>query len=817
MNNKETNIPVAMNRQLAHVDYKTGRCQSIKEHVENILLFSKNICQLPMLESLIKLAKMLHDAGKLGTENQDDFESIQKLGDQAHKHGLDHSTAGGRMALELIKVGPVAEFVSTLIYFHHGMEDCINLETGQSLQERRLKKEIEYDHIKECFFQIYDKEMLERCGEEAVQSYRKIYEEIKGFVKTCDSSGKNCGAASFYRGMYLRVALSLLIDADWTDTACFFQGVPLSERISMEETQSIWQECIHNFEQYLESEIQNNPVNGNQLNSFRQEISDSCRKAAEMDQKLYRLTVPTGAGKTLSSLRFALYHAKREQKRHIIYIAPFNSILEQNAEEIRKATGMPAVVLEHHCNVICEEGEEEKYRSLTETWDAPIIVTTAVQVLNTLFSAQKSCIRRMHNLCNSIIIFDEVQAFPVKCTELFNLAVNFLSQFCETTVVLCSATQPTLASLKENNICECQEMVGEAEKYAKAFKRVEIIDETKLLGKMEIEDLRDFTLERAEEYQSVLVIVNTIQCAFEVFKKLEGTCNEEYEIFHLSNNMCPQHKLDVLKDIKKALKDKTKKVICISTQVVEAGVNFSFGCVIRSKAGLDNVIQAAGRCNRHKELGRMGAVYIVQMSEKAEKLEHLKEIQNAQAALQKVLDDFKNNPERFNYALDSEVAVKAYYLNYRSQLSVDETKFPVKVYGAETTLVGLLDTNETGRQQYYRAHNKKNMQTRLPQAFLTAGKNFEAIANDHKVKIVVPYGAEAGLLLDELTKTEMETEKKKILRRLQRYTVGISECRKNGLKNAIYENSEGILVLCDGYYSETLGVVDEPEWGLCTI
>lgn len=174
MNNKETNIPVAMNRQLAHVDYKTGRCQSMKEHVENILLFSKNICQLPMLESLIKLAKMLHDAGKLGTENQDDFESILKLGDQAHKHGLDHSTAGGRMALELIKVGPVAEFVSTLIYSHHGMEDCINLETGQSLQERRLKKEIEYDHIKECFFQIYDKEMLERCGEEAVQSYRKI-------------------------------------------------------------------------------------------------------------------------------------------------------------------------------------------------------------------------------------------------------------------------------------------------------------------------------------------------------------------------------------------------------------------------------------------------------------------------------------------------------------------------------------------------------------------------------------------------------------------------------------------------------------------
>ena len=123
--------------------------------------------------------------------------------------------------------------------------------------------------------------------------------------------------------------------------------------------------------------------------------------------------------------------------------------------------------------MICEEGEEEKYRNLTEIWDSPIIVTTAVQILNTLFSDQKSCIRRMHNLCNSVIIFDEVQAIPVKCTELFNLAVNFLSQFCGTTVVLCSATQPTLASLEENNICRCVEMSGESEKYAKAFKRVE--------------------------------------------------------------------------------------------------------------------------------------------------------------------------------------------------------------------------------------------------------------------------------------------------------------------------------------------------------
>ena len=452
MKDKEISIPETEECTLAHVDYETQRIQSMQEHAGNVAFFSSNVCELPELKNLVELAGNLHDAGKLGTENQDDFKNILKLGDQVHKHGLDHSTAGGRIALELIKERPVSEFISTLIYFHHGMEDCINLENGQSLQERRVKKEIEYEYIKEKFFQIYDIKMLQKSGEEAIQSYQEIFNKINEFVKNHDSSGKKYGSRYFYRGMYLRTALSLLIDGDWTDTACFFQDIPLSKRISQEETQEIWQKCIHNFEEYLKNEIQNNPDNGNQLNSFRQEISDSCRKAAETDQKLYRLTVPTGAGKTLSSLRFALYHARKEQKNRIIYIAPFTSILEQNAEEIRKATGLPSAVLEHHCNVICEEGEEEKYRNLTETWDSPIIVTTAVQILNTLFSDQKSCIRRIHNLCNSIIIFDEVQAIPVKCTELFNLAVNFLSQFCRTTVVLCSATQPTLASLEENNI-----------------------------------------------------------------------------------------------------------------------------------------------------------------------------------------------------------------------------------------------------------------------------------------------------------------------------------------------------------------------------
>ena len=420
----------------------------------------------------------------------------------------------------------------------------------------------------------------------------------------------------------------------------------------------------------------------------------------------------------------------------------------------------------------------------------------------------------MHTLCNSIIIFDEVQAIPVKCMELFNLAVNFLTQFCGTTVVLCSATQPTLVPIKENNICECIEMAGRPEKYADAFKRTDIKDATELYpGGMEIEDLSEFVKEKTEQYQSTLVILNTTACAMNTFQQLKEICPQEYNLFHLSNNMCPQHKLDTLKAIKQILNEQSKKIICVSTQVVEAGVNFSFGCVVRSKAGLDNIIQAAGRCNRHKELGRMGTVFIVQMSKEAERLSHLQEIRNVQAALQKVLEDYKNNSLKFRDTLDSEEAIKSYYLNYYSQLRTNETKFLIDKQ--TTTIIELLGENKVGQLQYIRRNGEK-VKTKLPQAFLTAGQAFEVISNDYKVSVVVPYNDEARELLDKLSQDYLEIEEqKKILKKLQRYTVGISEKRKEKLGNAKYEICNGeILVLCDGYYDKEVGVVDEPNMEL---
>lgn len=805
------------NEYLAHVDWSSGRRQSMKEHSDNVAFLASEMCMLPELRDFAWMVGKLHDAGKLGSENQQDFENILLHGDGVHRNDLDHSTAGGWIGEDLIEkmiedprvYKAVAELLSNAIYFHHGIGDCISLKTGELVTEQRRRKEIAYEEIDQRFFQIYDRKVLEEKCVDLRKAYLQIDKKIDSFKRKYNMPKNNCGTPYFYMGMYLRVLLSLLIDADWTDTACFFQNEPLKTRIPSEEMQRIWEKTTLYFENYLVAEVEGNPDNGSALNQIRQKISETCRDVAKTEENLYRLTVPTGAGKTLSSLRFALHHAKEKKKQHIFYVAPFNAILEQNAEGIRKATGNPEIVLEHHCNVVCEEGEEEKYRSLTETWDVPIIVTTAVQMLNTLFSDKKSSIRRMHTLCNSIIIFDEVQAIPVRCMELFHLAVNFLSKFCNTTIILCSATQPSLAKLQENNICPCKEMVDHMEMYQEQFRRTSIIDGTKLQDRaMTIENLADFAWQNTEQYHSTLCIVNTTAAAFQLFQELKRNCTEDYNIYHLSNNMCPQHKLDTLEQIRKGLKDRQRKIICVSTQLVEAGVNFSFGCVIRSKAGLDNVIQAAGRCNRHKEFTQLGAVYIVDISKDVEKLDKLYEIAAAQQALQKTLDDFDANPEYFHQCLDSEQAVTEYYRNYQDQIRLNETKFPVPEY--DTTLVELLGKNKTGTSQYCRTHGMKKSETRIPQAFATAGKIFEVIEDNHKVNVVVPYCEEARELVEELVACE-NSDGSKIIRKLQRYTVGITIQRKENLSNAIHEYYDGkIFMLADGYYDNEVGVVDEP-------
>ena len=729
----------------------------------------------------------------------------------------DHTTAGGQIIQEIFPGTLLSEMIQIAIYSHHGLKDCISIiDSSILLRQRKEKaKKLPIEEAKDYFYQTVEpSEFARRCAGAREES-KLIPGKIKDTMKSWDKP-ELYGNRDFFLGMYERILLSLLIDADRRDTEDFMTGdgkaVCQPEEYPPEKLQDVWRICMEHVEKKY---AQFTDKSG--INRYRSEISDGCMKQALKNIRLYCLTVPTGSGKTLSSLRFAVRHALEYQKRRIIYVAPYQSILDQNAEEIRRALDYPGIVLEHHCNIILETEEEQAYYDrVTEDWALPVIVTTAVQFLNTLFAGKAGNIRRMHSLCNSVIIMDEVQSLPVRTIQLFNMAVNFLTEFANTTMVLCTATQPLLDRIPVNRLRPTNDMAGHVDFYQEAFRRTEIKDCTDLVpGGMDIREAAEFVLEKARDLKQVLFVVNTKRCARELFEMLESLNVDGFKLFHLSTGMCPEHRSDVLKELSGCLENNGYEpvpLICVSTQLIEAGVDLSFRCVIRSLAGLDNIIQAAGRCNRHKEVA-MGKVFIVKMSGVAENLSHLAYIRKAQESTEQVLTQFARNPEVLGGRLDSGLSVKMYYeCNFQKWLK--EMEYPETVEGVSTSLVELLSGNHDFLPYQQRKPACKDAGLPiLKQAFKTAGDLFEAIEENGKTTVIVPYNNEAVELLSQLTGDSASSQQKKqALRKLQRFTVAISGTEKRGLEDAIHSVWDGrVLVLDERYYDkDNLGVTQIP-------
>lgn len=779
--------------------------QSVSEHNSNVAELMERLCRLAELKNMAWLTGAIHDGGKY----REDFKQYinRAMREEATYRGeVDHSTGGGWLLEQFLPNLIKSEFMEMAIFCHHGIQDGINLSNGELLKYKRLEKKEQVDQVWERFFQYTEKRELDQQIEKIEKDFQRMIGKIRALT---DKNSYLYGSLNFYLGMYERVLLSLLIDADRTDTARFHQQLPPFVPPEKEKLDAIWESCIREIEAHL-GEFKHKST----LNQYRKEISECCRKAAEQAWLLYRLTVPTGAGKTLSSLRFALYHARKFHKQHIIYVAPYLSIVDQNADEICKAVKDESLVLVHHSNVIYEtEEEKERHERLIESWDeSPIIVTTAVQLLNTLFTARSANIRRMHNLLDSVIIFDEVQAMPVKVLKLFNLAVNFLTQFGMSTVVLCSATQPLLDELPRDRMVCPRDMVENVSRFSSAFKRTKIIDKTNIRPSgFSIEECKDFVLEQFEKGKQVLVIVNTKACAEGLYNSLKAQCEQNgCQLFHLSTNMCMQNRREVLADMRGILEDKqnVQPMICISTQLVEAGVDISFRCVIRSLAGLDSIIQAAGRCNRNKEV-EMGNVFIIHMNREAENLDHLPDIRKAQEIMLQVLDQFKLQGQMPEDGLASKEVMDFYYDRYQN-IRLQEMEYVVYTENGQDTLVNLLSENKNTWNSFKEKNRGKNIALR--QAFKTAGNLFEVIEEGGKIDVVVEYDEEAKAEIDKLRNPYLsEKDKKDVLRKLQCYTVGISKQKKDRLGQAVSTVCEGaVLVLSENYYSRKTGVSEEP-------
>ncbi|MBW2738567.1 MAG: CRISPR-associated helicase Cas3' [Deltaproteobacteria bacterium] len=387
----------------------------------------------------------------------------------------------------------------------------------------------------------------------------------------------------FQLQFFVRMLFSCLVDADFLDTEAFLDKMKSGWRSRYPEIDELHEKFWINFKTLRDEADQTTRVN-----QQREHVLKDCLRAAEFDPGLFSLTVPTGGGKTLASLAFALNHAKKQGKRRIIYVIPFTSIIEQNAKVFRDMLGDDAV-LEHHCNFLPDDSDW-KTRLATENWDAPVVVTTNVQFFNSFYANKTSKCRKLHNVAESIIIFDEVQAIPVEKLQPCLEVIKELSLNYGVTSVLCTATQPAINFSEQfkAGLKNVREIIQDVPALFAELKRTAEV----FIGELSEQDVANQLLAQ----EQVLCIVNTRQQALDIFNALP----ESEENIHLSALMYPAHRTEKLDEIRVRL-SATNKQPCrvVSTQLIEAGVDVDFPCVFRAVAGIDSIAQAAGRCNRN--------------------------------------------------------------------------------------------------------------------------------------------------------------------------------------------------------------------------
>ena len=797
---------------LAHYRKVDGARHSVKTHSVETSLFSKEFAAKIELDLIGELLGLLHDLGKYSFEYQCYIKSAVGLlcpGDKnyidprRYKGKIDHSTAGAQWINEAsrgaVKINKLAaEIVSLCVLSHHsGLIDVFDI-AGEDKFSARLNKDFTLTHYYEAQEKI-DHSILGRITE-LIKSEDKS-DQLKEIVGQLHEFFDN-PIRSFAKGLLVRFLFSCLVDADRLSTADFEN--PQDTKLRYLGYYPDWQKLINSFER-TSFEIKN------EVDQKRCEISSSCRQRASDKQGLYYLTVPTGGGKTFSSLRFALHHAKEHELDRIIYVIPYTSIIDQNASEVAKIFDSISkeIVLEHHSNLVPEK-DTYRNRILSENWDAPIVFTTSVQLLGTLFGGRTRSVRRMHQLAKSVIIFDEIQTLPIKSVHLFNNAINFLTHLCSSTVIFCTATQPLLHGVEPAKgavpYSDAMEIVDFPPLFD-ALKRVVVQNCLKTGGWTE-EDLTESVKVLLQDKGSVLVVTNTKPNAKRLYESCKGVAEN---VFHLSTNMCPKHRKTILDQVIDCLDPSNPKpVVCISTQLIEAGVDVDFGAVIRCLAGLDSIAQSAGRCNRNGRQESTGIVQIVNMQN--ENLDKLPEIRTAQDVTLRILDEYKKNPAAFDKDIIGHKAMTRFY-EYYFYKRAHEMSYQVSRnrLGRDDDLLSLLSTNQQSVEEYKRKHGSPSLYLR--QSFKTAGEHFRVIDAPTEA-IIVPYNKDAKLIIAKLSAKLSLKEERALLKTAQQYSVNIFPymIKKLQGEKALFQTYEesGIWHLDAQYYSKDFGVSLEP-------
>ncbi|WP_109080163.1 CRISPR-associated helicase Cas3' [Aggregatibacter aphrophilus] len=805
---------------IAHVRQSDGLQQLLIDHLLETSSISGQLAAKLNLGFVGELLGLMHDFGKYSRKFQKYIHDETGLfnpdldDEESTPNGskVDHSTAGAQWVYrELRKFGAeqgigelFGQMLGLCIASHHGegLIDCLDGE-GNPKWIERFNKTDELTHLVECernADEVVQQKAYELAGENLIRS---LLNAVKPILSNQTINNK---IKEFYLGCLTRFLFSCLIDADRINSSDFEREAQKEVRRLTEKPD--WQTAIDQLEAKLAGFENRYPID-----EIRRRISDDCLKRAADSQGIYTLTVPTGGGKTLASLRYALHHAQKHNLDRIIYIIPYTSIIDQNAQAVREILGEDWV-LEHHSNL---EPEKQSWQDklLSENWDKPIVFTTMVQFLDAWFGGGTRGARHIHPMTNAVLIFDEIQTLPVKCVHLFCNVLNWLTTFGKNTAVLCTATQPLLGESGLRNfpedkresiasrgllrLSEDAEIMGKHQDLDKLFdelSRVEIQFNEKV-GGWNVEEAGTFLLEQFQTTPSCLFIVNTKKWAQELYQYCKVQNVPPEALFHLSTHQCAAHRKVIFDTIKARLENK-QPVICISTQLIEAGVDISMACVIRALGGLDSIAQAAGRCNRHGEKEGKGQVWVLNLQEQ-DFTRILPDIQAGKNHAERVFRDFAGQD-----ILQPE-AMKRYFEYYFYQRS-DEMSYSVK----NSTTGSLLDwLSDNALNPYGEKNNKRSKPLPLlMQSFKSAGRAFQAIdAPTHAV--IVPYGVGKELiakLCGEWNPQEMH----RTLQKAQRYSVNVfpNVWDKLQKENALHETIEGsgIYYLKERYYNDEFGL-----------
>ena len=559
---------------IAHLT-EDGRAQSLSEHLGNVAKKASEFAAAFGAENWGRAIGILHDDGKASPEFQKHIRGASIR--------VDHSTPGAKYAVERLRAPKgFGKLIAYCVAGHHAGLPNGNEGGEESCLESRLAR----SHSGNGYLRAELPPFLETPPIERLPSSA----ERRGF-----------SAAFFTRMMY-----SCLVDADFLDTEAFFDPQNVAKRgrgLALSALSPLLDKHLKGISDTAE------PTDVNRLRSG---ILAECRAAARLAPGLFSLTVPTGGGKTLSSMAFAIDHSLLHGFRRVIYVIPYTSIIEQTAKVFRDVFGAEAV-LEHHSSFIQEkdeiedEDEEEIRRLAAENWDAPIVVTTNVQFFESFFAYRSSKTRKLHNVAGSVVILDEAQMLPVSLLKPTLEVVRELVDHYRASVVLCTATQPALIEREDfkSGLKGAREMMSAPLELEQAFRRVH---ETDLGAVSSVELVR-----RIGNEKQCLCVVNTKKQARELFQALR----DDGSVFHLSAAMCPVHRSRVLGRLRnpdpgsiRGRLAERKACRVVSTQLVEAGVDLDFPVVFRAMAGIDSLVQAAGRCNREGKITEGGRLYV---------------------------------------------------------------------------------------------------------------------------------------------------------------------------------------------------------------